>query len=347
VICNYGGTALNRYCTSCGKPLAPDSVACTNCGQNIETPNNFSAIKNWLNSLSGWYRLFFVYACTHLIIVVVTSTRTTSSLGGGPTHRSWDPSLEKIFLHGILPIGGVFLLGLAIRWAIKGFGENQPLAKVKVKQDTFEANRKGADKKKEETSKTNIKKVCRPKKINILFLWVFIAACIIIPIFILRISEKPRLSVDLKEFASKPKTPNTDSEWITMSDYVIKMSQCFSVMEIAEVLKEKYPENKNYQDAYKWLQTADENNHIKSGIHPLRIIPTVKSGDSYVPNPERNVGIYRIEKARSLLNKDQLATLLSLCCLNNNIECRVINEKIIFEPKDPNDFNDFRFEVDK
>tara|TARA_B100001971_G_C17661767_1_gene273158 strand:+ start:319 stop:486 length:168 start_codon:yes stop_codon:yes gene_type:complete len=37
----------------------------------------------------------------------------------------WDfESLEYILTHGILPITGVFLLSLAVRWAFKGFGND-------------------------------------------------------------------------------------------------------------------------------------------------------------------------------------------------------------------------------
>jgi hypothetical protein len=316
---------LNRYCTACGKPLTPDSVACANCGQKIDTPNEFSAIKNWLNSLSGWYRLFSVYACTHLIIVVVTSTRTTSFLGGGPTHTSWDPSLEKIFLHGILPIGGVFLLGLAIRWAIKGFSEERPLIKVKVKQDSFEANRKRADSKKEKTSITNIKKIYKPKKRHILFLWVFIASCIIIPLFILRISEKPVRKDNLKEFAAKSRTPDTDSNWITISDSMINISKCFSTMEVAAILQEKFPESSNYQDAYKWLEVTGNKRGKKIGINVYDLVP-----DDYLQ--KRKAGNYSFEDIRSL-ERRQLVHLLRLCCVRDNTKCRVRNGEISFDPE--------------
>ena len=70
--CKKCGAVLNRYCTACGKSLTPDAVSCTNCGQNTDTSNGISTVKNWLNSLRGWYRLFFVYACSHLIIVFAT-----------------------------------------------------------------------------------------------------------------------------------------------------------------------------------------------------------------------------------------------------------------------------------
>jgi len=203
--CKKCGAVLNRYCTACGKSLTPDAVSCTNCGQNTDTSNGISTVKNWLNSLRGWYRLFFVYACSHLIIVFATCF--------SKSHKYWrrhyygcndfECYATYIFLHGILPIGGVFLLGLAIRWAIKGFSEERSIAKTKA--DTIEAKRKRVDSKKKETSKTNVKKVYQPKKRNILFIWVFIAACIIIPAFILQKSEKPRLNVNLmdKDFVTK------------------------------------------------------------------------------------------------------------------------------------------------
>ena len=84
-------------------------------------------MKKWLNSLSGWYRLFFVYACTHFIIVIATCS--SKSHGYWRKHYYGYSDLGQyatyVFLHGILPIGGIFLLCLATRWAIKGFSEKK------------------------------------------------------------------------------------------------------------------------------------------------------------------------------------------------------------------------------
>ncbi len=69
----------------------------------------------------GWRRLFYVYACTHLIIIMFKII-VIWEFG---VDFYWDfESLEYILTHGILPITGVFLLSLAVRWAFKGFGND-------------------------------------------------------------------------------------------------------------------------------------------------------------------------------------------------------------------------------
>ncbi|MHC4268126.1 MAG: hypothetical protein ACYSTS_06635 [Planctomycetota bacterium] len=87
---------------------------------------------NWLKKLSGWYWLFFVYACTHLIIVTIRCSSESHHFWRTHFHKhNWihhsydDQYIMYIFTYGILPICGVFLLGLALRWATKGFGKEK------------------------------------------------------------------------------------------------------------------------------------------------------------------------------------------------------------------------------
>lgn len=72
------------------------------------------------NLLNGWYRLFFVYACTHLLYVII---KAVSILHWRRyPYDTWElKQLVYVFIHAILPIGGVYLFSLVISWVIKGF----------------------------------------------------------------------------------------------------------------------------------------------------------------------------------------------------------------------------------
>ena len=86
-----------------------------------------------MKKISGWDRLFIVYAFTHLVVVIIFCFYKPASFWNlwRRTHHVYFPSttewlrLEYILTHGILPIMGVFLLGLAISWAIKGFNKEK------------------------------------------------------------------------------------------------------------------------------------------------------------------------------------------------------------------------------
>ena len=69
----------------------------------------------------GWRRLFYVYACTHLIFIIFKIIVIWEE---GVDFYSDKDNLEYILTHGILPIIGVFFLSLAVRWAVKGFGND-------------------------------------------------------------------------------------------------------------------------------------------------------------------------------------------------------------------------------
>jgi len=121
-----------KYCTECGKAIISGSISCTNCGQTIDTSygNNWldaigcSPVKNWLNSLSGWYRLYIIYACIHLTVVIIAASKIPRAFGYYSTPR-WEKIAECILIYGVFPIVGVFFFGLAVRWAIKGFSKEK------------------------------------------------------------------------------------------------------------------------------------------------------------------------------------------------------------------------------
>lgn len=75
----------------------------------------------WLNKLSGWYRIFLVYACTNLIIVVFIWIFMPDIVSS----RSLTPKdmIGFIFTYAIMPIVLIYGLGRGVGWAIKGFSK--------------------------------------------------------------------------------------------------------------------------------------------------------------------------------------------------------------------------------
>jgi hypothetical protein len=108
---------------------------------------------------------------------------------------------------------------------------------------------------------------------------------------------------------------------------ITEMSDWISVLGVAEILSKKYPDNENYQDAYKWIEAVKNEIAKKHKFNILSAVPVEKRGN------------YSIEEIRAL-DKKQLVTLLEYCCRNYNIKCVVLDSgsTIYFVPKNPKDF---------
>lgn len=78
----------------------------------------------WLNKLSGWHRIFLVYACTHLVIAVFISAFMSEIVSRRSSLHDANV-IVLIFIFGIMPIGLIYGLGRSVGWALRGFRKDK------------------------------------------------------------------------------------------------------------------------------------------------------------------------------------------------------------------------------
>lgn len=78
-----------------------------------------------LNKLSGWHRIFLVYACTNLVIVVFICVFMPEIVKSSRRSLNAEDVIGFIFKFGIIPIGLIYVLGRGAGWALRGFRKDK------------------------------------------------------------------------------------------------------------------------------------------------------------------------------------------------------------------------------